>query len=696
MNASVFAEPALWSFGFAVFGFAAFAVQLTLGWQGGARARWLLAAVVLSAGWVGAALAFLIWGQSQLWWISHWLDLARTAAWAVFLLLLLPATEDGASKSSVFRWGLLSLVVLLISAVLRPSVPPGDLLLQAESVHTGYAVMVGLAILILVLLEQVWRNAPEARRWALKPLCMGLSAASIYSLFMYAEASLFGELSPELWRAYAATQALVIPFIAIAAARNKQWTLNIHMSRQVIFHSTALLASGLYLLLASAIGYYIRFFGGTWGGTLQAALLFCALLFLGMLFASGTLRSKLRVFVNKNFFSYRYDYREQWLRFTRLLSSREATANLNEMSIRALADLVESTGGTLFLQHETVYRQASRWNMPAVAETETSDSALPGFLARVGWIINLEEFREQPERYEGLVLPDWLQRLENAWLVLPLKNSDELTGFVVLATPRVKVDINWEVLDLLKTTASQTASYLSHVSAAEALMEARKFDAFNRMSAFVVHDLKNLVAQLNLMIKNAERHRDNPEFQRDMMDTVQHVVSRMNHLLLQLRSGATPIENAKSVDLGEIVRRIERAKGASARLRVDVRQSLNTVGHEERLEHVVGHLVQNALDATEDGGVVEVTLDGTDSGEVLLEVKDNGIGMSSEFVRERLFRPFQSTKPTGMGIGAYESAQYLQSIGARMQVNSAPNEGTCIQVFLPRPKTGYNTMIQAA
>jgi putative PEP-CTERM system histidine kinase len=695
LNATAFAEPAVWSFGFAALGFAVFAIQLAIAWRGGARARWLLAAVLLSALWAIAGLGFVLTDDARMWSLSRWLELAQIAAWSIFLLLIVPAPAgESLRRRPAFKWLLIALPLLILIAASLPLEPLG---LPSPDPRTGYSAMVGLIILQLVLLEQVWRNSPESMRWALKPLCLGLGAAFSYNLFMYAEASLFGVLSENLWSAHAATQALVIPFVAISAARNKQWTLNIHMSRQVVFHSTALLGCGLYLLLASAVGYYIRFFGGTWGGTLQVALLFGALLLLGMLFSSGTLRSKLRVFVNKNFFSYRYDYRAEWLRFTRLLSSREATANLNEMSVRALADLVESTGGSLWLRRDgNVFRQVSRWNMPAVAEAEPEDGALAAFLARTGWVVNLEEYRAQPDRYSGLALPSWLMRQDNAWIVLPLQTAEELTGFVLLANPRTKVDINWEVLDLLKTAARQAASYLGHVHAAEALMEARKFDAFNRMSAFVVHDLKNLVAQLNLMIKNAERHRDNPEFQRDMLDTVQHVASRMNHLLMQLRAGATPIENAKTVDLGEIVRRTQRAKGVGERLNVETEDAAQVFGHEDRLEHVVGHLVQNALDATESGGAVEVRVSVAGKEETLLEVKDNGVGMSPEFVRERLFRPFQSTKPTGMGIGAYESAQYLQSIGARIQVDSAPNQGTRIQVFLPRSKTADLNLNQAA
>ncbi len=679
------AVPASWSYGFALIGFAAFGLQLALGWRGGLRASVLLAAVLLSAAWAGVGLGYARSGEASLWTLSRYLDLARTTAWCAFLMLLLyGGRAQGAGSHRVVASGVTVLGTLFVAATLLLSMPPGPSI--GTPLHRlTFVVLLGITIFGLVLIEQVLRNAPEASRWALKPLCLGLGGAFIYGLFMYADAALFGQLDFDIWSAYAATQALVIPFLAVAAARNRDWTIDIHMSRQVVFHSTALLGSGIYLLAAAGIGYYVRYFGGTWGATLQIALLFGAVLLLASLFLSGTLRSRLKVYVNKNFFSYRYDYREEWLRFTQLLAAQDVGANLQERVIRALANLVESPAGALWMPDEQgVFRQQTRWNMGAVSDAEAADGELAKFLATRGWVVNVEQCRRDPDRYAGLALPSWLASPSPAWLVVPLLLGERLSGFVVLATPRAKVEFDWEVQDLLKTAARQAASYLGQAQATEALLEARKFDAFNRMSAFVVHDLKNLVSQLNLLLRNAERHRDNPEFQADMLDTVKHVEGRMNQLLLQLRAGATPVENRKSVDLAAVAQRVRDTKcGDERRLMVEAETGVTALAHEDRLEHVIGHLVQNALDATEPSGHVAVRVYAEREAAVV-EVADDGIGMSEEFVRDRLFRPFQTTKPTGMGIGAYESAQYLQTIGGRLAVDSRPNQGTRMKVMLPR------------
>jgi putative PEP-CTERM system histidine kinase len=266
---------------------------------------------------------------------------------------------------------------------------------------------------------------------------------------------------------------------------------------------------------------------------------------------------------------------------------------------------------------------------------------------------------------------------------VPLTVADDMIGFVVLAQARARVDVNWEVNDLLKTAGRQAASFLALMQATEALLDVRKFDAFNRMSAFVVHDLKNIVTQLSLMMKNAKRLHDNPEFQQDMLLTVENSLDRMRQLMLQLREGATPPGTAVGVDLDAIVRRIAAvAADRGNLLELDVIEPVVTRGHAERIERIVGHMVQNAFDATDATGRVWLRLDRS-RGQAMIEVGDTGHGMSAEFVRERLFKPFQTTKQAGMGIGAYESFQYVQELGGKITVDSEVNRGTIVTVLLP-------------
>jgi len=666
-------DPAAFGYGFAAAAFLAFAVHLGLGWRGGARASILLGVAIASAASAAANLGFSLTGLAVLWSVQAVLDALRAGGWLLFLCVLLQGTRAGLKSAAL---------PIALPAAAWFFYPEG---FQATS-RLAFGVLLAVPVAGLVLTEQVFRRALYQARWAVKPLCLGLGAGFMFDVYLFADALLFGRIDAGVWAARGLVQALVIPFIAIATVRNRQWSIDIALSRGVVFHSTAFLGCGLYLLAVAAAGYYVRYFGGSWGKTLQVGFIFAALLVLAGLFSSGTLRSRLRVFINKNFFSYRYDYRHEWLRFTRLLSSRDPGVSSAQRSIQALANLVESPGGAIWLQSEgNGYAQAARWNMPALDACEPGHGAFAAFLAQTGWVIDLQS--PQPTGAPGL--PSWLRQLPAAWLVVPVIAEDELTGFAVLATPRAKIELNWEVRDLLKTAARQVGSFLAQVQASEALLEARKFESFNKMTAFVVHDLKNLVAQLSLMLKNAERHRSNPRFQDDMFATVRHVEERMNKLLAQLATGSRGEENLRPIQLAKLVERVVAAKkAAGADIAVHASDAaVATVGYEQRFERVLGHLVQNAIDATRQSGAVRVSV-GAEGRSAVIEVADSGCGMSEAFVRERLFRPFQTTKGDGMGIGAFEAAQYTRDMGGRIEVDSRPGAGTRFRLTFPLEQHG--------
>jgi len=685
LTASAFIIAATWSYGLAAALYALFAARMVLGWQRSARATLLAGAVLATTAWaVGGLYAGRLSTALPLV-AMNVADALRYGLWFAFLGSLLrgddPVEPERASRRRITT-AVVALALVAMAAMSNGL--PFAALLGDSGPQAELALHLGAAIFGLVLLEQLMRGAATPVRWALRPLALGLAGVFGYDLFMYADAMLFRQPDVDFWLARGAANALVIPFLAVATARNTGWTVEMHISRGAVFHSTALVVSGAFLMMIAAAGYLVRYLGGDWGRALQVELLFAAVLAMALVATSGRFRSRLKVFVSKHFFSYRYDYREEWLRFTRTLSSEAANERLPERVITALADLVESPAGALWLRDDARgFVPAARLNVPRRAEVEPLDGALPRFLAERGWIVSIPEAVATPTRYDSLALPAWLAGLPGAWLVVPLLTGADLIGFVVLTTPRAAIEIDWEVRDLLKTASRQAASYLAQVRATEALLEARKFDAFNRMSAFVVHDLKNLVAQLSLMLRNAERHQDNPEFQRDMLGTVQHVVERMNRLMMQLRTGTTPVEKPRLVELAPLVRRVCAAKSQGGTMvALDAADGVATIGHEDRLEHVIAHLVQNALDATRGKGGVRVAVS-RDGDSALVEVADDGVGMTEEFVRERLGKPFETTKTAGMGIGVYESAQYLASVGGRLAIDSTPDVGTRVSVLLP-------------
>ncbi|MFN2349418.1 MAG: XrtA/PEP-CTERM system histidine kinase PrsK [Thioalkalivibrio sp.] len=667
-------------YGVAVAAFLVLTAVLAIGWQGRIQGSLLVSAAVISAVWA----AVMAWGGATggLWpSLLLFMDLVRDAAWLSFLWFILWA---GYAAAGSIRLGVLrGLAVVLLGVVIAQ----GALIMLvplALAIQWVLALKVLLVIAALVLVEQLYRSTAPDKRWSVKYLCLGLGALFLYDFFLYSDALLFLGISGILWDARGYINALVVPLIAVSAARNPQWSLDVYVSRGVVLHGTTFMVAGAYLLVMAAAGYYLRSFGGEWGAVLQTVFLFAAGLLLVALLVSGQLRARLKVFLSKHFFNYRYDYREEWLRFIHTLARSDEA--LPERVIRAIGGIVESPGGQLWLLEGTRrYVAGARLNWPErELPVESSGDALAIYLRNTGWVIDLDEYRREPDRYDGLQLPEWVLKESRLWLIVPLLHEETLLGFVVLGHSRAGHSINWEDRDLLKTAGRQAASHLAQMQALQALAEARQFEAFNRLSAYVIHDLKNLIAQLSLVVSNARRHGDNPAFLKDAIATVDNAVNRMNRLMQQLRSGAR-VAGAEPVDLAELA--AEAVANCAVREPIPSLTSpsepLPVLADRDRLLSVLNHLIQNAQEATPSHGQVELS-GWRDRESVYLEVADTGSGMDVVFIRERLFRPFDTTKGlTGMGIGVYESREFLRALGGELDVRSEPGQGSCFRLTLP-------------
>jgi putative PEP-CTERM system histidine kinase len=678
-------NPGVWSYGVALAAFAGLALRLVVRWQPGGKPAMLLAFVLTTALAAAGACIFAVWSTLITWAAAVTLDLLRSAATLGFLVAFLGVRDSSKGAQRAGAWWIALACIgaaLIIVQWLIGVPPPAGLETERFSHPIGFAAALAIAIFGLVLVEQCYRRTPAASRWHVRPLLLGFAGLMAYDLILYSDALLFRALDADLWAARGFAQAITVPLFVLTMDRTHNWSFELSVSRGVLVGSTALAASGAYLMLMAGAGFILRFAGGSWGRALEAALVFAALLLLVMIGLSATFRAKVRVFVAKHFFTYRYDYRQEWLKFTNTLTSMSA-AQPWAACIQALGDLVESPGGALWLKNASgQYRQVARVSLPTIEGAESASGPFLSFLKRTGWVLEISDVLLRPTTYDNVVVPASIANLPDAWLIVPLQTADDLVGYVVLNSPRVQIEIDWEVRDLLKTAGRQAASYLAYAMATESLLEARKFDAFHRLSTFVVHDLKNLIAQLQLLLSNVERHRDNPDFQRDMLRTIEHVVDRMHQLTLQLRPDRTGGDRANPVDVAFVAKRVQALRAAGRPgLTVEVADGILAWAHEDRLERVLAHLVQNAFDAS--GREPEVRLRSERIGdEVLIEVSDHGSGMTAEFMRERLFKPFQSTKDTGMGIGAFECQQYVQQVGGSIDVQSEPSVGTSVRVRL--------------
>ncbi len=680
----------LWGYGLAALGYVALAVHLVqlLPQAPADRTRHILiAAAALSALWAITGVSVSLFALPVLQPIHQAVNALRYGAWFLLLtLLLLPSSSTEAA--SALRWRPSRLMLMGGTLVLADLVSQALRLIYPDSQqidNTAHYLNLALVVFGIVLIEQLYRNTTEESQWNIKPLAIGLVALFVFDLYYYSTAVMLRQIDLDAFAIRGFASAIIIPLLILTVYRTRARPLNVTLSKTAVFQTTTLALVGIYLLATSAAGYYVRYLGGSWGGALQVGVLFAAFLLLILLWLSGSVRSRIKVIIGKNFFRYRYDYREEWLKFTNALCSENNVLQLGQQVIRGLADMVESPSGSLWTKDVSGQKfiQSARWNFPVSDITEPADSAMMMALETSGWVISLEEYRSRPARYGDLQLPVWLLEMSTAWLVIPLRTSAGMVGFVILTTSRTPIDLNWEVNDLLKTAGRQAATFLAQMQATEALLESRKFDSFNRMSAFVVHDLKNILTQLSLMVRNAERHAANAEFQKDMLSTVSHAVDRMRQLMLQLREGATPADRFSGVRLDHIAQRVQQSKRASLpTVELSIEESLSIRGQEERIERVIGHLVQNALDATPPDGKVWMAVR-REAGMAQIEVGDTGQGMSAEFIRDRLFKPFQTTKQAGMGIGAYESRQYITELGGDILVESQENAGTRFRVRLP-------------
>ena len=661
------------SHGLASLAFFALALLLISNWRARQNARALLAACLATGLWATVSVILVLLGQGFLF-IGTVLETVRTGAWLLFLLLLIePARSRLQVAMAVF------LVIASLQWLCGLAAPLSPLALPART--TAIVCRLLLAVLGMLLVEQWYRNTPTPQRWGIKFACLGVGGLFAYDFYLYSDALLFRVINDDIWAARGVVNALCAPLLAVSAARNPGWAPGLSVSRQMLFRSAALLGSAIYLLAMAASAYYLRYVSGTWGALMQMAYLGGAgLLLAGVLF-SGALRAKLKVFINKHFYKAIFDYREEWLRFTRALS--EDGPALGERSIQAVAQLVESPAGALWIVREPgVLMPAASWNWPPQTWSEPVSGPLCRFLEARLWVIDVPDCIRHPGLYDGLQLP---LALQHVWLLVPLMLHGKLFGVVALARPRTRIGLNWEIRDVLKIAGSQAASYLAYRESLDTLSVSRQFESFNRMSTFIVHDLKNLVFQLSLLLSNAEKHRANPEFQQDMLVTLDHSVQKMKTLLQKLARGETLDAPASApLQLDALLRQAVAAKASLAPVpRLDIIDGqLTVLANRARLERVLGHLIQNAIEATASDGKVAVRLR-QESGTAVVELADTGLGMSEQFIRERLFKPFDTTKTAGMGIGVFESRVYIEEVGGRLEVCSVPAVGTTFRVILP-------------
>ncbi|MEM7502327.1 MAG: XrtA/PEP-CTERM system histidine kinase PrsK [Pseudomonadota bacterium] len=649
-------------------------------WKNSSISHLLAAAAGVTVLWA-AALAFQGIGYADTPILTVVVEILRSVVWILVLLGML------AKVSAVRVMGLArsryALVVSLIALapfalyVVRASEPPSTIV----TVAMGYL----FAVLILSLVEQVYGNAPMHARPGLSYFCAAVAGLYLFDLLAYVLAISGSVVSDGYWASRGFVSVLFAAPLGVGIWRSFDLSFDMQFPRQIVFYTLGIAAIGVYVVLMVLGHYYVQNYAGNWGEVAAIVFVVAALTAVVLVGVSSSTRARLRVFLTKTFFQYKYDYRKEWLRFIATLSDSDPES-MPSSAIRAVAQIVHSPGGVIWLeeQPEDGYLPAAALacDLPKMRPI-SREAELVRFLEERQWVLDAVEMEQHPARYDDLKLAPELGEPGTWWLLVPLLLGRNLKGFIVLLRPRVIHSLNFEDHDLLKTVGRHVATFVNQAESDRRSAESGQFGAYNRLTAFLMHDLNNLVAQQSLVVANAERHRSNPQFVDDAIETIAHSVARMRRLMTQLTTSreAPGLQETEihSVVSGAISRAAPRKPEATL---INRGTDAIVLADPERLTSAIEHLIRNAQDATGEDGRVEVRVERNESG-VVVSVTDDGEGMTPEFVRSRLFRPFDSTKGShSMGIGAYQAREYVRMIGGQLSVVTEPDVGTTFSIAL--------------
>jgi putative PEP-CTERM system histidine kinase len=639
--------------------------------------RLLLAGFAVTACW--AWIAAIVPGDP----LAGYAQTARNLVW-LGLLYGLSATSDERQHGVRLVYG-------AVAAVLGFQLVVDSLRLFADSgaaQDTAILLRITAAAGALILVHNLYGQASPASRSNIRWAMLALSLTWGYDLNLYTIAYLDLRFATDLFDWRGAIVALTAPMFALAARHEEGW--RIRLSRAATFQSLSLLAICAYLAVMAVLATALRGASVEWSRGLLVGLLAAMTVAAMVLLPSPKARSWAKVKISKHLFEHRYDYRIEWLRFTETVGTTGAdAAPLGQRVVKAFADILEAPGGLLLAADPSgAITTASSWNWPGRNPPAGELDRVRDFwtaLEASGRIIELDALRNgwaQPEDCVALP-PQWMLEERRAWIGVPLLHGERLFGLILLAAPEYRRTLDWEDFDLLRTAGRQAASALAEAHGQEALSNAQRFEEFNRRFAFILHDIKNLVSQLSLLSRNAERHADNPEFRADMVATLRSSVGKMNELLARLSPQAQArAERAEPQPLRAILTSAIAAKRRDHEVRLLGDASLEAVVDAAALEQALGHLVQNAVEASPPDEPVTVRVESAGD-EVRITIADNGCGMDGDFIRNRLFQPFASTKDGGFGIGSFEARALVAAMGGRLVVDSTPGAGSEFSIFLP-------------
>lgn len=608
-------------------------------------------------------------------------------------------------REVVTRWGLPLAAVCLLSVGLAlgfhdrllqlvpPAIEEDIWRLQFGTTATLLsAVLLIVLVLTLMNLELTFRSAVGTMRWRLKFVVLGMAVILGTRLYSHSQGILFS--TPDiaaLWGLESGALLLGCGFLAAAYARTGWSEVPVYPSSAVLRSSLTVLIVGVYLFVVGVLAQFVRHFGGEEFFELQALVFLLGMAGLGLLVLSDRARQQLRAFVARHFKQAQHDSVRIWTSFSQQLADVTDRASLCRTSAKLVSETFDVLSVTVWLLDDEKSQmvvgastgrqgqEGSRGNLPS-----TTSTAVPEGLRAWSAPFDLEDERE-PWADELRELNPGAFTSGGRRLCVPLRVGDRNLGVLVLADRINGALYTIEELELLKCIGDQVTSVLLNLRLSDEVARAKELEAFRTMSAFFVHDLKNTAASLNLMLKNLPVHFDDPAFREDALRAIGNTARRIDDMIDRLNALRQRPDAVRAVaDLNQIVNEaLDRVDNMpNVELTRDLRPVPGILADREQIQSVVTNLVLNARDALGADGRIQVRTEHSGN-RVVLAVQDNGCGISETFMRDSLFRPFQSTKKKGLGIGLFHARAIVQAHGGSLQVESEVGRGTTFLATFP-------------
>ncbi len=614
-------------------------------------------------------------------------------SWLLFSLTFARANV----KSTLQRWrsilGGFYLVPLSLLCFLRSPLFLHSLNFDSSTSYlpvgkVGYAFFLFLLlslIVVLMNLELTFRTSSGRARLQIKYMIIGTGAILALKIYEAGQVLLFSAIRLDTLPIHSSSLLIANALIFFFVVHYKLLDANIFVSRLILFKSVTLLLAGVYLFLVGFVVFGIQRLGGEAYLHLIPLLIFISLLGLVFLFLSDRLRLNVKTFILSHFYRSRHDYRAKWPEFSRLVGTKLTLSELLPSYVSWLADTIGTSEVSVWLLDPERLMYCERCSVVGKGRSVSQDSSLIRFIKRHNGLVFVDEMQQNEEWLHVAESCGNLLSAINGFVYLPIRTGREMVGFVALGQKITGASYDFHDSEFLLTIAEQTAGQIDRVRMSEELTSAREMEAFHTLSSFFVHDLKNHTSTLSLLAQNAAIHGDNPEFQSDAFKTIRETAEKMNQLIKHISVASKGSTSSRSeVNLNLILKNTLAETNGANRGEITIKfGNISPISADpDQISTVVRNLLLNATEAIDESGKINIKTYEKE-GKVYLAVTDNGCGISTEFLRTKLFRPLCTTKPSGWGIGLFQCQQIIKAHRGRIEVESEIGMGTTFSVEMP-------------